>query len=98
MSTDNSDHLSDDWTIEISLDDHEGRSRATARLRGPDREAVGVGLSRLKAHDRVVARIGGELAVARALSDLARQVMAVAALDIETVTTCRDRVVAAKLG
>jgi hypothetical protein len=35
--------------------------------------------------------------VARALSDLARQMMAAAAQEIETVTTRRDHVVAAKL-
>ena len=43
MSRDNSGHLRDDWTIKISLDEHEGRARATARLRGRDQEAVGVG-------------------------------------------------------
>ena len=98
MSRDNSGHLRDDWTIKISLDEREGRARATARLRGRDQEAVGgVGVSRLKTDDRVVASIGDELAVARALSDLARQMMAAAAQEIETVTTRRDHVVAAKL-
>jgi hypothetical protein len=97
MSRDNPGHLRDDWTIKISLEERKGRARATARLRGRDQVAVGVGLSRLKTDDRVVARIGGELAVARALSDLARQMMAAAAQDIETVTTRRDQVVAAKL-
>ena len=43
MSRDNSGHLRDDWTIKISLDEREGRARATARLRGRDQEAVGVG-------------------------------------------------------
>jgi hypothetical protein len=97
MSRDNSGRLRDDWTIKISLDQREGRARATARLRGRDQEAVGVGVSRLKTDDRVVASIGDELAVARALSDLARQMMAAAAQEIETVTTRRDHVVAAKL-
>jgi len=86
MSRDNSGHLRGDWTITISLDEHEGRARATARLRGRDQESVGVGQSRLKTHDRFVAGIGDELAVARALSDLARHMMAAAAQDIETVT------------
>ena len=97
MSRDNSGQLRDDWIIKISLDQHVGRARATARLRGRDEEAVGVGLSPLKTVDRGVASIGAELAVARALSDLARQMMAVAAQDIESVTTGRDHVVAAKL-
>jgi len=39
MSRDNSGRLRDDWTIKISLDQREGRARATARLRGRDQEA-----------------------------------------------------------
>jgi Domain of unknown function (DUF1876) len=86
MSRGNSGHVRDDWTVKVSLDVHEGQARATARLRGRDQESVGVGRSRLKTDDRFVASIGDELAVARALSDLARQMMAAAAQDIETVT------------
>jgi len=37
MSRDNSGRLRDDWTIKISLDEREGRARATARLRGATR-------------------------------------------------------------
>ena len=61
-------------------------TRAKARLRWRDQESVGVGLSRLDPADRDVAEIGDELAVARALSDLARRLMAVTAQDIEAVT------------
>ncbi len=86
MSRGNSRYVRDDWTVRVSLNEHDGQARATARLRGRDQESVGVGRSRLKTDDRFVASIGGELAVARALSDLARQMMAAAAEDIETVT------------
>jgi len=86
MSNDNSDHVSKDWTVEITIDEHVGRTRAKARLRWRDQESVGVGLSRLDPTDRDVAEIGDELAVARALSDLARRLMAVTAHDIEAVT------------
>ena len=86
MSNDNSDHLSKDWTVKITIDEHQGRTRAKARLRWRDQESVGVGLSRLDPTDRDVAEIGDELAVARALSDLARRLMAVTAHDIEAVT------------
>jgi uncharacterized protein DUF1876 len=86
MSNDNSDHVSKDWTVEITIDEREGRTRAKARLRWRDQESVGVGLSRLDPTDRDVAEIGDELAVARALSDLARRLMAVTAHDIEAVT------------
>ena len=86
MSNNNSDHVSKDWTVEITIDEHEGRTRAKARLRWRDQESVGVGLSRLDPTDRDVAEIGDELAVARALSDLARRLMAITAQDIEAVT------------
>ena len=69
--------------MDISIDEHEGQTRAKARLRWRDQEAVGVGLARLNPADRNVADIGDELAVARALSDLARRMMAVTAHDIE---------------
>lgn len=86
MSTEKSDHVSKHWTVDVSIDEHDGKTRATAQLRWRDQESVGVGLSRLDPTDRDVAEIGDELAVARALSDLARRLMAVTAKDIESVT------------
>ncbi len=86
MSIDNSGHVSKDWTVKITIDEHEGRTRAKAHLRWRDQDSVGVGLSRLDPTDRDVAEIGDELAVARALSDLARRLMAITAQDIEAVT------------
>jgi hypothetical protein len=49
MSRRDSGHVRYDWTINISLDDHEGQARATALFRGRDKESVGVGVSRLDA-------------------------------------------------
>jgi hypothetical protein len=86
MSKDSSGHVRKDWTVEISIDEHEGRTRAKARLRWRDRESVGVGLARLNPADRNVDDIGDELAVARALSDLSNRLIAVTAHDIEDVT------------
>ena len=86
MSKDSSGHVRKDWTVEISIDEHEGRTRAKARLRWRDRESVGVGLARLNPADRNVDDIGDELAVARALSDLSNRLIAVTAHDIEAVT------------
>ncbi len=74
------------WTVKIEIDEHSGRTRATARLRYRDRDAVGVGYARVNPADRDIADIGDELAVGRALSDLARQLMAVTAAHIEAVT------------
>ena len=61
-----------DWTVMISVREREGQTQATARLRLGDHESVGVGLSRLSPAEHGSAGTGGELAVARAVSDLAR--------------------------
>jgi hypothetical protein len=65
-----------DWTVEISLRERDGRTCATARLRAGDHESVGVGLTALRAAERGYAGAGWQIAVADALSDLARQVRA----------------------
>ena len=86
MSEVTSDHVRKDWAVDIAIDEHEGQTRATARLRWRDQESVGVGLARLNPADRNVDDIGDELAVARALTDLGRRLMTVTAHDIEAVT------------
>ncbi len=70
MCGDQSDHVLQHWTVDISIDEHEGLTRAKARLRWREKELVGVGLARLNPADRNVPEIGDELSVARALSDL----------------------------
>ena len=72
------------WTVTVSVDERDGQTRAKARLRWRDNEAVGVGLARLSPAERYVTGIGDELAVARALSDLARRMMAGTVQHIET--------------
>ena len=75
------------WTVEIHIDEHEGRTRALARLHNRDGTGlVGLGLARLNPADRDVPEIGDELAVARALSDLGHQLLDAAAGDIEHMT------------
>lgn len=75
------------WTVEIHIDEHEGRTRAVARLRHRDETGlVGVGLARLNPTDRDVPEIGDELAAARALSDLGHRLLDVTADDIEQIT------------
>ena len=44
MSEDTSARLRKDWTVDISIDEHEGHTRAKASLRRRDQESVGVGL------------------------------------------------------
>ena len=86
MSNNQPGHVLKHWTVEVSIDEHEGRTRAKARLRWRDKESVGVGLARRNPADRNVAEIGDELAVARALTDLANRLLKVTAHDIEAVT------------
>ena len=75
------------WTVTIDIDEHDGRTRARARLHTRDTDGlVGVGIARLNPADVDVAEIGDELAVARALADLAHRLLAAAADDIEGMT------------
>ena len=86
MTNDESSRVFKHWTVDVSIDEHEGHTRAKTRLCWRDQESVGVGLARRNRADRDVTDIGDELAVARALSDLARRLLSVAAHDIEAVT------------
>jgi uncharacterized protein DUF1876 len=75
------------WHIDIIIDEHDSRTRAEARLRNPDRTGlVGAGLALLNPRDDDVPEIGDELAVSRALADLAHQLLDAAAGDIEAIT------------
>ncbi|WP_214370544.1 DUF1876 domain-containing protein [Pseudonocardia sp. H11422] len=75
------------WTVSIDIDEHDGRTRAVARLHTHDSDRlVGVGLARLSPEDRDVPKIGDELAVARALSELSHRLLSTAADDIEGAT------------
>ena len=75
------------WTVRIDIGEHEGRTRAVAHLRSHDTDTLaGVGFARLSPADRDVPEIGDEIAVARALSDLAHRLLHVATEDLEQVT------------
>lgn len=74
------------WNVAVEVDEHDGRTRAVARLRTDTAELTGVGLARLSPHDRDVPEIGDELAVARALSELSHLLLDTAAEDIERIT------------
>ncbi|MBB5803436.1 hypothetical protein F4560_003204 [Saccharothrix ecbatanensis] len=76
-----------EWRVDITIDEHEEKTRAKARLRtGDDTRMVGVGTARLNPADRNVPEIGDELAAARALSDLAHKLLDATASDIEGIT------------
>ncbi|HEX9835084.1 MAG TPA: DUF1876 domain-containing protein [Mycobacterium sp.] len=86
MTGERSDLVVKNWTVEVSIDEHMGLTRAKARLRWREKEEVGIGTARLNPDDRDIPEIGDELAVGRALSDLGKRLMAVSAQDIECVT------------
>jgi uncharacterized protein DUF1876 len=75
------------WTVTIDIDEHEGHTRAVARLHDRDTERLtGVGLARLDPADRDVPEIGDEIAAARALSDLSHRLLQTATEDVEQST------------
>jgi len=76
----------DRWPVEISLHEEDGKTRAEARLTREDLGLIGHGLARRNPHDQEVTQIGGEIAAARALSDLAHQLLDEAAWQIESIT------------
>lgn len=76
----------DSWPVEISLHEEEGKTRAEARLTKEDLGIIGHGLARRNPDDQEVTQIGEEIAAARALSDLAHQLLDEAAWQIEGIT------------
>jgi hypothetical protein len=75
------------WQVNITIDEHDGQTRATARLQAGNRpELEGTGMARVNPADSDIPEIGDELATARALADLAHQLIEVTAADIEKAT------------
>lgn len=79
------------WTVDIYLSEDETGpttvTHAEARLHARDATDLrGRGLARKHPKDTDVPKIGDELAAARALSDLAHQLLQAAADDIEDIT------------
>ena len=71
------------WTVTITIDEHDGHTRALARLRTRDSDRLtGLGLARLNPADHEVPEIGDELAVGRALADLSSRLLTTAAADV----------------
>lgn len=74
------------WSVGIVIDEHDGKTRAKARLQAGDATVTGVGFARCNPTDRDIPEIGDELAVARALSDLSHRLLDLTVEDIEQVT------------
>jgi uncharacterized protein DUF1876 len=76
----------DSWPVEVSLLEAGRETRAEARLTRETAGLVGHGLARRNPDDQRVTQIGEEIAAARALSDLAHQLLSDAAAQIEHIT------------
>jgi hypothetical protein len=75
------------WTVEVLLNEDGDDTMADAALTVENKMQLhGRGASRRNPRDESEPRIGDELAAARALSDLAHQLLAAAASDIEAKT------------
>jgi hypothetical protein len=71
------------WALEIAIGENPNETEAQALLRIGEVEMAGSGRARRNPHDPAQPRIGEELAVARALSDLSHQLLDAAASEIE---------------
>jgi Domain of unknown function (DUF1876) len=76
------------WHIDLDItEDGDKNTLTAAYLRLPDdAELRSEGRARRHPHDRLQNKVGEELAAARALNDLARQLLSKAADDIEQAT------------
>jgi hypothetical protein len=74
------------WTVAVFTEESDGTTRAAARLDTGTNVITGHGLARCNPSDRDVPEIGEELAVARALSDLAHALFDATVADLEAVT------------
>ena len=81
------------WSVIISIRERDKGIAAEAQLYWPGCSLTGVGLVPLEQARPLAAGIGNEMAAARALSDLATQLFAVTALDIDA----SEQATAAKL-
>lgn len=79
--------ISDTWSMMLSVQESDGETIATARLAMEgDEHLAGKGKARLNPSDQGVERIGAEIAMAWALSDLAHKLLHAAAQDVEGMT------------
>jgi len=77
------------WTVDIYIDEHDDarRTRAEARLHTrDDTDLRGIGMAWRNPRDSEVPEIGDELAVSRALADLAEKLRVATAIDVEDLT------------
>jgi len=75
------------WIVTVTIEEEGDDTFAAATLDVENKTEIrGRGMSRRNPRDESAPRIGDELATARALSDLAHQLLSAAASDIESRT------------
>ncbi|WP_278312579.1 DUF1876 domain-containing protein [Lolliginicoccus levis] len=75
------------WWIDIKIDERGSQTRAEARLHANgELRLTATGEARRNPVDPDVPKIGDELAVARALQDIAHSLVEISATDIESVS------------
>ncbi len=80
-------NTSDRWSVRLNIAEIDSQTHAEARLVTPGGdELAGRGEARRNPADREVTEIGEQIAAARALSDLAGQLLHAAAAGIEGIT------------
>ncbi|TIC87598.1 DUF1876 domain-containing protein [Nocardioides sp. GY 10113] len=77
------------WRVEVFIGEHDGDTHAEARLDTGERTVSGTGTARQNPHDAGVPEIGDELAVGRALSALAGELLHLADEDVDANVTRR---------
>ncbi|MDT5070043.1 MAG: hypothetical protein QOJ95_486 [Mycobacterium sp.] len=80
------DHYESKHHVKIKVRRDDERSVATAQMRWRQNDLVGTGEAELDPDDRYPKRVADELAVARALTHLTRQLFVTTAGDIQSVT------------
>ena len=80
--------------VQIEVDEDADRTRATAQLAWRDTTLVGMGTALMAAGDAHTVELRDELAVARALSNLANQLFATSMSEIETAADRRPAFIA----
>jgi Domain of unknown function (DUF1876) len=84
--------ITERWSMVLSVQESDGETMAMAQLALDGGEHLaGHGKARLNPSDQGVEKIGAEIAVARALSDLAHKLLHSAAHDVEGMTHQRPR-------
>lgn len=74
------------WHVAVFIDEEADQTRTRAELTTDANVLTGHGVARRRASDMDVPEIGDELSTARALADLAHQLLEATAADLEGVT------------